>query len=86
MDKKYSLSKKQWISLASFASLGSLAWCIENQFLNLFIDRTITTNPFGITLIVAASAITATVTTLLVGVKLDRHGKRIPYIKYGYMI
>jgi|AGTN01.3.fsa_nt_gi Major Facilitator Superfamily. len=83
---KYGLTKKKWLSIGAFATLGSVAWCIENQFLNLFIDRTITTNPYGITLIVAASAIVATLTTLLVGVRLDKEGRRAPYMKYGYMV
>ncbi len=86
MEKGNKLSPRNWTSIAMFAGLGSVAWCMENDFLNLFIDRTISTNPLVISLIVAASAITAALTTMLVGILLDKLGKRVPFISWGYII
>lgn len=80
------LSKQKWISIITFALLGQVAWVIENQFLNLFMDRTISTNAFAISFMVSASAIIATVTTLFMGIKTDRKGKRVPFITWGYVI
>jgi MFS family permease len=86
MEMKSKLGARNWIGISLFAALGSVAWCLENEFLNLFIDRTISTNPLVISLIVASSAITAALTTLLVGILLDRIGKRVPFIGWGYII
>lgn len=80
------LGSRNWIGISLFAALGSVAWCMENDFLNLFIDRTISTNPLVISLIVAASAITAALTTMLVGIYLDRIGKRVRFMSWGYVI
>ena len=86
MEKGNKISPKNWISISLFAALGSVAWCLENDFLNLFIDRTISTNPLVISLIVSASAITAALTTMLVGILLDKLGKRVPFMSWGYII
>ena len=80
------LGSRNWIGISLFAALGSVAWCMENDFLNLFIDRTISTNPLVISLIVAASAITAALTTMMVGIYLDRAGKRVRFMSWGYVI
>ncbi len=80
------LGRTNWIGISLFAALGSVAWCMENDFLNLFIDRTLSTNPLVISLIVAASAITAALTTMLVGIYLDRIGKRVRFMSWGYVI
>lgn len=86
MEKTNQLGARNWIGISVFAALGSVAWCLENDFLNLFIDRTISTNPLVISLIVSASAITAALTTIIVGIFLDKLGKRVPFISWGYII
>ena len=86
MEKENRLGSRNWIGISLFAAVGSVAWCLENDFLNLFIDRTISTNPLVISLIVASSAITAALTTILVGILLDKIGKRVPFMSWGYII
>ena len=85
-DKASKISKPLKQSIAIFAMLGSCAWTFENNFLNLFIDRTITTDPLVITITTAASAVMAALTTLVVGTYLDKKGKRTPYMKWGYFV
>lgn len=80
------LGKKKFVSIVLFALLGQIAWAIENAFLNLFIDRTISTNAFAISFMVAASAIVATLTTLFVGIRVDKLGKRVPFMTWGYFL
>lgn len=86
MDKPSKLSKNNWLVMILFGLLGQIAWCIENNYLNVFIDRTITTNSFAIAFMVAASAIIATLTTLIMGVISDKRGKRARFMSFGYII
>lgn len=80
------LSGDKWFTIIVFSLLGQIAWCIENQFLNFYMDRTISANAFAISFMVAASAIVATLTTLIVGIRIDKVGKRVPYMTWGYFI
>jgi MFS family permease len=66
--------------------VGQLAWTIENMYLNVFIYNTITTDPNVIATTVAASAIAATLATMLVGAWSDRARTRRPFIAVGYIV
>lgn len=83
-----SLPRKIWISLILLGFSGQLAWGVENQFFNTFMYDRITPDPRPISWMVAASAITATLTSLLMGALSDRlrthWGKRKPLILAGY--
>jgi len=67
---------------------GQLAWAVENQFFNTFMYDKITPDPRPISWMVAASAVTATVTSILMGALSDRTrsrwGRR-PYLLFGYL-
>ncbi|GAA3880829.1 hypothetical protein GCM10022381_23840 [Leifsonia kafniensis] len=65
--------------------VGQLAWTIENMYLNVFVYDTISPDPNVIALMVAASAVAATVATLLVGAWSDRLGRRRAIIAIGYI-
>lgn len=80
------LSKKVWFSIIVFGLFGQIAWVIENMYFNVFVYNTVTDNPDVIATMVAASAITATVTTLLMGALSDKLGKRKAFITFGYII
>ena len=58
------LTRKQWLSLIFIGLTGQLAWMIENMYLNLFMYQTASTDPHYIALMVSASAVVATLTTL----------------------
>lgn len=84
--KSTKLSTKNYFVIVIFGMLGQVAWCIENNYLNVFMDRTITTSSFAIAFMVGASAIVATATTLIMGVMSDKYGKRSKFMVYGYII
>lgn len=80
------LGVRKWFSFIVAGLIGQLAWAIENNYLNVFIhDVTGLYFPF-IPLMVALSAVAATVTTLLMGALSDRLGKRKMFIAFGYII
>ena len=85
------LGAKLWTSLIIFGFFGQVAWIVENMYFNVFIDRTmpLTDNRFSsvaISVMVAASAITATAATLIGGIWSDRKGNRRHFISYGYIL
>ncbi len=78
-------SPKFWIALVIFSLVGQVAWVVENMYLNVFIYKMFNATPENISTMVSASAISATVTTLLVGALSDKVGKRKLFICVGYL-
>ena len=83
MEKKLGIRK--WLTLIVAGFVGQLAWAIENNYFNLYVfDCTGDTK--YITIMTAASAAAATITTLLMGALSDRLGKRKAFISFGYIL
>jgi len=84
------LTSRSWFVMAVLALTGQIAWAVENTWFNTFVFDTITPDPRPVAWMVAASAITATLTTLLMGTLSDRTrsrwGRRRPYILIGYVL
>ena len=80
------LDRRLWLPIVLVGLVGQLAWTVENMYLNVFIFETITDNPTVLATVVAASAITAGLTTLLIGPWSDRLGRRRPFISGGYVL
>ncbi len=80
------LSFRLWISMILIGLMGQFAWTIENMYFNVFLYNTITTDPTYIAAMVSASAIAATLTTLLMGALSDRIGRRKAFICVGYLV
>lgn len=80
------LSARTWTSFVVIGLVGQFAWTIENMYFNVFLYNTISTNPNYIAAMVAASAIVATLTTLLMGALSDRIGRRKVLIVSGYIL
>ncbi len=84
------LPRRIWIALILLGFSGQLAWGVENQFFNTFMYDKITPDPRPISWMVAASAIAATLTSILMGALSDRlrtrWGKRKPLILAGYLM
>lgn len=80
------LTPRLWISLITIGLMGQFAWTIENMYFNVFLYNTISTDPGYIAAMVAASAVVATLTTLLMGAVSDRIGKRKAFISGGYLL
>ena len=85
-----SIKTRTWIVMTALALTGQIAWAVENSWFNTFVFDTITPDPRPVAWMVAASAITATLTTLLMGTLSDRTrsrwGRRRPYILIGYVL
>ena len=83
---KTKLSPKFLCALTLFGLIGQIAWVVENMYLNVFIYKIFHASAADISAMVAASAIAATVTTVLVGALSDRIGKRRLFICGGYIL
>lgn len=83
---KTKLAPKVWLSILIFGLFGQLAWTIENMYFNVFVYNTISANPNVIANMVAASALTATITTFVMGTLSDRFGKRKIFMTGGYIL
>ncbi|MBE6593266.1 MAG: MFS transporter [Ruminococcaceae bacterium] len=93
MKERYAMSKNKskrsprfWLSLALFGLVGQIAWVVENMYLNVFIYKMFNASASDIALMVGASAVSATVTTVLIGALADKLGKRKLFICAGYIL
>ena len=84
--KKTKLSPKFWVALTIFSLIGQVAWVVENMYFNVFIYKMFHASASDISLMVAASAISATLTTIFIGALSDKIGKRKIFICGGYML
>ncbi len=83
---KTKLSPRFLCALTVFSLIGQIAWVVENMYLNVFIYKMFHASAADISLMVAASAIAATVTTVFIGALSDRIGKRKLFICGGYVL
>ena len=83
---KTKTSPKFWAALVIFSLVGQIAWVMENMYFNVFIYKMFGASAEAISNMVAASAVAATVTTLLVGALSDKIGKRKLFICGGYIL
>ncbi len=84
--KKTEKNSKFWLALVIFCLTGQVAWTIENMYFNVFIYKMFHASAEAISAMVAASAVAATVTTLLIGALSDKIGKRKIFICGGYIL
>ncbi|MGC4806180.1 MFS transporter [Micromonospora sp. DT233] len=80
------LRPRVWAAVVLLGLVGQLAWTVENIYLNLFVYDTVTDDPTVIATMVAASAATATLATLLLGALSDRLGRRRVFVAGGYLL
>ena len=78
--------KRFYLALVIFSLVGQVAWVVENMYLNVFVYKMFNASAEAISAMVAASAVTATVTTLLIGALSDKVGKRKLFICGGYIL
>lgn len=86
MTKRTKLTKRFWLSLVLFGLMGQIAWVVENMYLNVFMYKMFNASASDISAMVAASAVAATLTTVLVGALSDKIGKRKVFICGGYIL
>ncbi len=86
MKTKTKLSSKFWTVLVLFGLIGQVAWVVENMYLNVFIYKMFRASAGDISMMVGASAVTATLTTVLVGALSDRIRRRKLIMCLGYVL
>ncbi|HHW83828.1 MAG TPA: MFS transporter [Actinomycetales bacterium] len=80
------LGARTWWAVVVVGLVGQIAWTIENMYLNLFVYERISPQPAVIAVMVAVSAVAATVAAMLVGAWSDRVGRRRPFVAIGYVV
>ena len=77
---------KFYLTLVIFSLIGQIAWVVENMYFNVFIYKMFGATPNDISNMVMASAISATLTTLVIGALSDKVGKRKIFMCLGYIL
>ncbi|MBQ7314659.1 MAG: MFS transporter [Clostridia bacterium] len=85
-NKQQAMGKRFWLALVIFSLTGQIAWVVENMYFNVFIYQMFRADAQDISLMVAASAVSATLTTIFIGALSDRVGKRKLFIVGGYIL
>ncbi len=97
MSNNRKLSKQLWFNIILFNFMGAVAWNVENMYFNTFLYNSVyagasaealagTMAPTtAISRMVALSAITAVVTTFIMGTFSDRMKNRKIFISFGYI-
>ena len=80
------LSKRFYIALVIFSLVGQIAWVVENMYFNVFIYKIFNASASDISLMVALSAVSATLTSIFIGALSDKLGKRKVFICGGYLL
>lgn len=89
------LSGRTWFNLCLFGFTGQIAWNLENMYYNTFMYNTVydggaatgtLSSMSAIKLMVALSAITAVITTFIMGNLSDKMNKRKIFISVGYIV
>lgn len=89
------LGGRIWFNLCLFGFTGQVAWNLENMYFNTFMYNTVyeggaaagtLPSMTAIRLMVALSAVTAVVTTFIMGNLSDKMNKRKLFISVGYLI
>ena len=83
---KTKLGSKFWLALTIFSLMGQVAWVVENMYFNVFIYKMFNATASDISNMVAASAITATLTTVFMGALSDKVGKRKLFMCSCYIL
>ncbi len=80
------LDRKFWTAMLIFGLMGQVAWVVENMYFNVFIYKMFHASASEISAMVMASAVTAALTTILMGAASDMLGKRKAFMSVGYLI
>ncbi len=89
------LSGRIWFNICLFGFTGQVAWNLENMYYNTFMYNTVyeggavtgtLSSMTAIRLMVALSAVTAVITTFIMGNLSDKMNKRKIFISAGYII
>lgn len=91
IQKSSRLGGKLWFSILFFGLVGQIAWVVENMYFATLAQDIFSSSGrhdlsyIVTTLMVIASALTATLTAVFAGGLCDRVGKRRPFVAFGYI-
>lgn len=94
------LTKRTWLNIIVFSFMGGIAWNLENMYFNTFLYDSIyegvskaqleewgvMATSTAVARMVALSAVTAVVTTFIMGTLSEKMKKRKAFISFGYII
>ena len=80
------LGVRFFIAMLLFGLMGQVAWVVENMYFNVFIYKMFNASAADISTMVMASAITAALTTIIMGALSDKLGRRKAFMSFGYII
>lgn len=80
------LSGRFWTAMLIFGLMGQVAWVVENMYFNVFIYKMFNASAGEISAMVMASAVTAALTTIIMGSVSDKLGRRKAFMSVGYVI
>ena len=92
------LSKRIWFNIVLFGFIGQVAWNVENMYFNTFLYNSIYANASqaaidgsinvidAVSKMVAFSAVTAMLTSFIMGALSDKVGNRKKFISIGYIL
>lgn len=86
MEKSTKLSKSLLLNIILFGFMGQVAWAVENNFFNMYLFNRVGGNEYDIANMVAASAVTAMLSSLFMGSLSDKLNKRKIFICGGYIL
>ncbi len=94
MNKNGQLTKRVWAGILLFMFMGLLAWNVENMYFNTFLNDCVynegilgasLTLTDAVNIMVTLSAITAVVTTFIMGTLSEKLRNRKAFISFGYI-
>lgn len=94
MNNNGKLSKRVWTGILLFMFMGLLAWNVENMYFNTFLNDCVynegilgasITLTDAVNIMVTLSAITAVVTTFIMGTLSEKLKNRKAFISFGYI-
>ncbi len=94
MNNNGKLSKRVWAGILLFMFMGLLAWNVENMYFNTFLNDCVynegilgasLTLTDAVNIMVTLSAITAVVTTFIMGTLSEKLKNRKAFISFGYI-
>ena len=86
MSKRNAYPPRFWPALVIFSLIGQVAWVVENMYFNVFVYKMFHASASAISAMVAASAVAATLTTIVIGAWSDKIGRRKLFICGGYIL
>ncbi len=84
--KRSAYPPRFWPALIVFSLVGQVAWVVENMYFNVFLYKMFGASAAAISTMVAASAVSAALTTILIGALSDKLGRRRVFICGGYIL